>query len=238
MTNLAVCRRHLGDYAAAEKLLGETLALQKVKLAPGHAETLASMNNLAASYAAVGRHAEALKLLEETLALRKAKLGPDHRDTLFSMWRLAAGLSQLGRGADAVPILDDCLRRATGKEVDPDLIPAVVDLRLQHFENTKDAAGCRTTAELWEQLRLTDPASLYAAARYRAVTATVLGAAAKSPDAAGQADAEADRALAWLKQAVAAGYKDAGRMEQDKDLAALRSRPDFRDVVARLQAGR
>ncbi len=238
MTNLADCYAHLDRHGDAIKLLEETLALQKVKLAPGHAETLMSMNNLAASYSAVGRHAEALKLLEETLALRKASLGPDHRETLFSMWRLAGGLSQLGRGADAVPILDDCLRRAAGKEVDLDLIPAVMDLRLRHFENAKDAAGCRTTAELWEQLRLTDPASLYAAACYRAVTATVLRAAVKSSDAAGQADADADRAMAWLKQAVAAGFKDAARLTQDKDLAALRDRPDFRELLARLQAGR
>src|SRR5262249_31977470 len=111
------------------------------------------------------------------------------------------------------------------------------DLRLRHFETTKDATGCRQTAAMWENLKHTDANSLYNAACLRAVTAAVLRAADRSPAGAKQADAEADRALAWLKQAVAAGYKNAAHMKQDKDLDALRDRADFTELMTKLQNG-
>jgi hypothetical protein len=224
----------LGRHADALKLREETLALTKAKLGPDDPDTLWSMHLLADSYAALGRHADALKLREETLALRKAKLGPDHPDTLWSMWGVAESLVKLERGADAVPVIDDCVRRATGKVIHPALIPGIMDLRLRHFEKTKDAAGCRQTAALWEKLNLTDADSLYNAARMRAVTAAVVRAADPSPAGAKQAHSEAETAMAWLKQAVAAGWKNAAHMQEDKDLDALRDRDDFKKPLAEL----
>src|SRR5262249_13997748 len=99
------------------------------------------------------------------------------------------------------------VRRAKGKLVHSSLLPGVMEVRLRHFEKGKDAAGCRATAEMWEQLNQTDAMSLYTAAFIRAVTAAVLRAAHPSEQGAKEADAEAeaDRAMAWLKQAVAAG---------------------------------
>src|SRR5262249_58692819 len=91
------------------------------------------------------------------------------------------------------------------------------------------------TGGMGEDLRRTDADSLYNAARMRAVTAAVLVAADKSPAGGKQADAEADRAMAWLNQAVAAGYKNAAHLAEDKDLDALRNRADFADLVALLQ---
>ncbi|HET6328225.1 MAG TPA: hypothetical protein VFG04_26320 [Planctomycetaceae bacterium] len=38
------------------------------------------------------------------------------------------------------------------QEVDPKLVPGLIDLRLRLLETNKDAAGCRRTAELWEAL--------------------------------------------------------------------------------------
>ena len=183
--------------------------------------------------------ADALKLHEETLALRKAKLGPDHPHTLYSMGNLAHSLVILDRGAEAVPIIDECLQRAARKLVHPQLIPTVMDLRLRHFEKTKDAAGCRATAEMWEKLKRTDSGSLYDAACMRAVTAAVIKKALKTPgaDANRLAKEEADRAMAWLKQAVAAGFKDAAHLMQNKDLDVLRDLQDFKELVAKLAAG-
>jgi hypothetical protein len=40
---------------------------------------------------------------------------------------------------------------------------------------------------------------------------------------------------AFLEQAVAAGYKNAAHMKQDKDLDALRDRADFTKLVTMLQ---
>jgi serine/threonine protein kinase/tetratricopeptide (TPR) repeat protein len=236
MHNLANSYQALGRSADALKLHEETLAFQKAKLPPDHPETLSSMNSLAVSYEVLGRHADALKLREETLALRRAKLGSDHPDTCISMWAVAESLIQLERGAEALPVIDECWQRATGKQVPPKLFLRLTSLRLRLFEKRKEAAGCRQTAELWENLKRTDAGSLYNAACLRAVTAAVLRETDKSPASARQADAEADRAMAWLAQAVAAGYKNVAHMKQDKDLDALRDRPDFAKLVAALPA--
>ena len=77
-----------------------------------------------------------------------------------------------------------------------------------------------------------DADGLYTAARMRAVTAAVLRTADKSA----QAEAEADRAMAWLGQAVAARHTDRARLKQDRDLGALRERADFAKLVAVSQA--
>jgi hypothetical protein len=113
-----------------------------------------------------------------------------------------------------------------------------MEVRLRHFEKARDAAGCRATADTWEKLKRTDAVSLYTAARMRAVTAAVIRLAAKTPgaDAARLAKEEADRAMAWLKQAVAAGYHDAAQLVKDKDLDALRDRADFQKLLAELKA--
>jgi non-specific serine/threonine protein kinase/serine/threonine-protein kinase len=239
MNNLANSYHALGRHTDACDLHEATLALRKAKLGPGHPSTLMSMHNLAFSYHTLGRYADALKLREETLVLRKARLGPDHPDTLRSMWVLAESLVKLERGAEALPIIDECVRRAAGKVCcQRDLVPGVLTLRLRHFEKTRDALGCRLTAKMWENLKRTDADSLYNAACMRAVTAAVFRAAEKSCVDSKQADVEADRALAWLERAVAAGYKDAAHIKQDKDLDALRDRPDFTKLVTILEGSR
>jgi tetratricopeptide (TPR) repeat protein/tRNA A-37 threonylcarbamoyl transferase component Bud32 len=45
----------------------------------------------------------------------------------------------------------------------------------------------------------------------------------------------AERAMTLLRQAVAKGYKDAAQMKKDKDLAPLRSRPDFQILLTELE---
>jgi serine/threonine protein kinase/tetratricopeptide (TPR) repeat protein len=234
MSYLANCYTAVNRHDEAIKLHEESLALKKATLGPDDPNTLMGMHNLANSYSLAGRHAEALKLREETLALRRDKLGPNHPDTLMSEVVVAVTLDDLGRSAEAVPLIDDCLKRVAGKTIDPRIVPAAIEIGLRHFEKRNDAADCRTTAELWEQFRRTDAESLYSAACWRAVTAAVQ---AKTPgaDAARLAGEDADRAMAWLKQAVAAGYKDAAQVRDDRDLEALRGREDFKKLLAELE---
>ena len=47
--------------------------------------------------------------------------------------------------------------------------------------------------------------------------------------------AEADRARAWLKEAVSASYKDAAHLQKDNDLDSLRTREDFKQLVTELK---
>src|SRR5262249_29392783 len=164
------------------------------------------------------RHANTLKVYQQTLALRQAKFGRDHPDTLLSMWGVADSLVRLDRGAEAVPVIDACVQRAADKAAHPSLLPCVLDLRLRHFEKAREAGVGGKPAAMWENLQRTDAGSLYQAARMRAVTAAVLRAAEPCPASAQQADAEADRALAWLRQAVTAGYSNTAHLKQDRDL--------------------
>jgi len=232
MSDLARAYHAAGRHAAGLKLHEEILALQKATHGPDSATTLLNMNRVAESYEALGRHADAVKLRQETLALMKAKLGPDSAHTLRSMGDLAASLVRLNRGGEAVPIIDECARRSV---LEDSVIFTVMELRLRHFEKRKDAAGCRVSAQMWEKRKRTDAQGLYRSACYRAVTAAVLRACDKSEKSAKEAEIEADRAMAWLKQTVAADYKF---YVEAKDLDALRDRPDFKKLVAGLETGK
>jgi hypothetical protein len=55
-------------------------------------------------------------------------------------------------------------------------------------------------------------------------------------DPARIAKVDADRAMAWLKKAVAVGYSDAAHMKKDADLDLLRDREDFQKLLADLEA--
>jgi serine/threonine protein kinase/tetratricopeptide (TPR) repeat protein len=235
MQNVAKCLADLDRHKEAAQLLEETLKLQKEHLPADHPDFAQTTYSLALRYSSLKRYADSLKLHEEAWVLRKRMLGAEHHDTLYSMWGVAYNLLMLNRGAEAVPIIDECLRLARGKAKNP-VFSGLADKRLRYFEQATDAAGCRTTAELWETFEFRDPGSLYNAARFRAVTAAVFRATDKSAEGAKQADAEADRAMAWLQSAVATRYRDAGKLKEDKDLNILRDRADFKKLLADLEA--
>jgi hypothetical protein len=148
---------------------------------------------------------------------------------------VARCLIALDRGAEALPLIDDCLKRAPGK-VAPIALSEMMCLRLHHFERAKDAAGCRATAEMAEKLNPADGRCLYNIACMRAVTAAVLRGNGQPETAARAAAAELDRAMTWLKQAVATGYSDIENIKNDKDLDVLRDRKDFQRLLADLEA--
>ena len=50
----------------------------------------------------------------------------------------------------------------------------------------------------------------------------------------GEAAADADKAMAWLTKAVAAGYEDRTHIDEDTHLDALRGRADFQKLLASL----
>ena len=228
--NYAALNRH----AEALQMREEVLAAMKRVRPPDHRDTLAAMYGLSTSYAAVNRHAEALKLREEALAGQKRVLPPYHWDTLISMWGVAESLIKLGRGAEAIPLIDECVAKAAGRAVHPVLIPSAMNLRLHHFRMAGDPAGCRATAVMWENLNRTDADSLYRMARFRAVAAAVQ-AKAGGADAERLAKEDADRAMAWLTKAIAAGYREKANIEKNVDLDSLRNRADFKKLVAELK---
>jgi serine/threonine protein kinase/tetratricopeptide (TPR) repeat protein len=236
MHEVACCYDALGRHADAQKLQEQALAIKRAKLGPDHPETIAGTWHLALMLFDRGQQADALKLHEEALALSKAKLGLDNPRTLGCMNTLAMNYLTAGRDGDARKLLDESLMRTAGKVVDPGLIQQLMYVRLRYFQKTKDAAGCRATAEMAEKLNPADGTFLYDFACWRAVTAAVIRATDQSETAAKAAAAEADRAMAWLKRAVSAGYSDIENMKNDKDLHALRGREDFQRLLADLEA--
>jgi hypothetical protein len=133
-----------------------------------------------------------------------------------------------------VPITDEIVERALRLKIQPDLV-GLMNRRMEYFQKAGDEAGCRRTAEQWEKLKRTEPRALYSAACYRAVTAAVVRATNKTKEGAKLADAEENRAMTFLKQAVDAGYKKIANLKEDKDLDSLRNRPDFRKLLADLE---
>jgi tetratricopeptide (TPR) repeat protein len=235
MHNLGVSYCMLGRYADAMGVCEETLARMRAKRGPDHPDTLAAMFNLAIVYDALDRPSDALKIRQECYAATSRRLGPDHPQTLVNMGRLMDNLVRLNRSAEAVPLIDEFIERAAGKDIDPRLVPHAFELRLRHFEGIKDAAGCQKTAEMWEKLERRDAGSLYNAACMRAVAAAVIAAGDDSAELAAQADAEADLALKWLAQAVAAGFSDTGQLAADRDLDAIRDRDEFKKMLVELE---
>ncbi len=255
----------LGRRAEALKYHEETLALHKAHLGPDHPATLNSMCNLADNYLIDRQYSEALKHYQQALGALRAGMGPNHVTTLASLKGVAECLLELGRGAEAVAILDDWLAQAPGK-IPRDSVAmasALAMLRMRHFQRQKDAAGSRASIalseslklqevlaapegtdrasiEVWQRLRLQETLCLYNLGCMHAVTAAVIRASDNSADAASDATAEADRAMALLERAIAAGFVEAGYMDaeeirKDEDIEALREREDFKKLMADIQ---
>ncbi|HEY1379215.1 MAG TPA: serine/threonine-protein kinase, partial [Gemmataceae bacterium] len=235
MAKVALSYSFLNRHTEALDLFEKTLAAQKRVLPPDHPDTLESMHNLAFSYGELNRYADALELGKKTLEARKRILPPDHPHTLLSMANLARFYEVLNRPAEALPHIDELLAKADRPGVEPGLFPWAITLRLRCHQKLADAAGCRATAELLEKRNPTDAASLYDAACARAVTAALQ---AKTPgaDAARLAREDADKAMAWLTKAAAAGWNDVAHMKKDDDLTILRDRGDFKKLLIELEA--
>jgi len=230
----------VGRYADSLRVCEQALPLAKARLGANHPDTLKLMSEVANNYEALGRNAEAIRLREETLALARAKLGPGDPDTCEYMSNLAINYAAVGRHSDAVKLREEtlALRKATLGLDHPHTLNTMKDLAesLVAVHRGTEAVGViRQAAAIWEKLHRTDVASLYNAACFRAAVAATLRAADTSPAAAKEAGVEADRAMAWLKQAVGAGYKDIANLKKDTDLASLRSRDDFKKLVAELE---
>jgi eukaryotic-like serine/threonine-protein kinase len=232
-SNVAKALSDLKRHEEALALYKEVLSRLQVKNGPKHPHTLHAMFSIGNELGKLDRYGEALKWHQDALDLRKATLGPNHRDTLYSMWGAAVNLFRLKRGSEALPIADECLERAAADRAAD--FSGLADRRLEYFAEIGDADGCASTAELWEKMRRTDAASLYNAARYRAVAAAVLKQSKRAQDATNRAEQESGQAMAWLRQAVAAGFNDKDRLEKSKEFDSVRNRAEFRELIAKLE---
>jgi tetratricopeptide (TPR) repeat protein len=224
MNNLANIYDKIGRDAEALQIREELLKIHKEVSGPQHPQTLTSMLNLARSYRETGRLQDALKLHEETLAQRRAKLGDAHPEALVSLGYVAVSLFDVGRGPEAVAKLDECVAKKAGQSTHHWLVIWLMEYRLGYFEKLNDLAGCRQTLEIWEKVARRDASSLFLSARIHATLAALLR---DDPSAAAEAAAEADLAVALLKESLGSGFKDFEKLKEAPGLLQLRSRPDF-----------
>jgi eukaryotic-like serine/threonine-protein kinase len=240
MIDLANTSLVLGQPGEAVRLCEQVLAQRKAQLGPDHPETLTSMSRFATSYAAASRYCDAIALFEETLARQKAQLGGDHPDTLCSTLGLAATLSALGRHAEALRHNERILAIRKAK-LGPDHVDTLLSQMsvasglLQVGRGAEAVAMAREAAERWEKHKGTDAVSSYNAARCRALAAAAIRATNRSAqEGTKAADAEADQAVARLRQAVSAGWSNAAFVAADHNFDTLRDRDDFRELASRL----
>ncbi len=226
--HLAACYSRLGRLPEALRAWEEALASHQRVLGPDHPDTLVCASEVAINYSQLNRPQDSLKLAESAHAGLRRTYGPDHEATLRCTGCLAVGFVALNRTAEAVPLIDEYVTKATGWLAQPSRIRPLVELRMVHFSRVGDAGGCRTTAEMWERLHPATAEQLSAAGRMRAIAAGYYANDKRPAESA----ADADRAMAWLTKAVAAGYR--GRLSNDGALAALRGRADFRNLLASL----
>ena len=244
----------LGRHEDALKLRKETLAICNKRLEPDFRNEgttwsyLAdNFEKLAKKYTSDGRHAGALKLREEVLAISKSRAGPGEHRTIRSMWAVADSFAALGRIDDAQRLYEESLavqkirvypNALTSGRLDGDALlegQLEVTRRLVRLGRATAAVTiCRQAADAWEERRDSNKSDFYNAACVRAVLAETILSADKSPERARHAEAEADRAMALLEKAVAAGYENGGHMAGDRDLDALRGRDDFKDLLVRV----
>jgi len=178
---------------------------------------------------------DALPLARKKLARFESRVSGKREELVEPLCELAETLIKVGRSDEAAPMLEEVVRLGAGKKNYAYAVQSTVAAQLKVLSERRDLAGCRRLAESWEKAGSVDPAYLYNAACWRAVTAAV-ARTSSSPDATKQSNAEADLAVNWLKDAVARGYNNIKHMKKDADLAVLRNRDDFKKLIADLEA--
>jgi tetratricopeptide (TPR) repeat protein len=104
----------------------------------------------------------------------------------------------------------------------------------------RDQGAAVDTAVKLRDLAWNPPSDTYAAACTLALCIAIVekDEKASEEERAKQVQFYGDQAMAMLRDAVAKGYKDAAHMKKDTDLDPLRSREDFKKLVAELEAAK
>ena len=176
------------------------------------------------------------QLDEAVVALHKAiELNPELTKVRSGMSRLAVDCAAQARPADALRLMDMLLANVDRPGGNLLTESVTIAMCIQHFRRLGDVSSCRAAAAALEKKNPADAGSLYNTACCRAQTAAAQ-VQAGGPDAARLAKEEADRAMALLTKAVAAGFSDASLMHQDADLDLLREREDFPKLLADVES--
>jgi serine/threonine protein kinase len=207
--------------------------------------------NIGALHGKAGATAEALRAFEQARDLldKLVQANPDrvdYRHYLGATWHnFGEALAKLGRPEEALAAYRQAIvHQRVGFDKDPRLArhrqflsghyEKLAELQRQLGRPAEAAATSRERQLLWPK----DPAQHYSIACDLALCIPLVGQGKIDLTAAEQAERRqyADQAMALLQQARAAGFEDVERVRKDEDLDPLRSRPDFQQLLAELEA--
>jgi serine/threonine-protein kinase len=247
--NIGYLLETTGKPTEALNLYERALVIRQ-KLADANPGITRFQSDLALSYQVMGyqlllagKSAEALPAYKRGLAIRQklADANPNVTDFQYDLSHshqtMGWALQRAGKLAEAVEAFERSIP-IVQKLVDanPNVIrwqsELAFDLVYIGFLGAKAGrtaeavASYRRAAAIWTRLSSRTPHDLY----NLACTHSRLAGLAAEPGSgmmATEGRAEADRAMDWLRQAVAAGYRKLTFLRTDPDLDPLRSRPDF-----------
>jgi tetratricopeptide (TPR) repeat protein len=204
-------------------------------------------------YAQMGKSAEALKAYEKARALMPKATEADSSSFPFLQGELARNLEKTGlllsgsgKTEDALAAcqkalavrqrLSDAQPAVTWMQEDlADCLSALGAVQRRAGQPSEAVASFRRAIALVERLPTLSVRNHYNLCRYQALlagVATEAGSGLKADDGA----AAAERAMAALRQAVAAGYSNVAQLRTEGSLDALRPREDFRQLMKELEA--
>ena len=163
-----------------------------------------------------------------------AKLGPDHPETLVSMSNVANRLAALGRLPEALALREAALERRKAKlgPDHPETLKSMNDLAVSYVADGRhsEALTLREETLMRQKSKLGANRPHTSSTNYDIACTHALMIVKAQDDSK-----QADLAMNWLRQAVAAGYKNVAHMKKDTDLDPLREREDFKKLLAELE---
>ena len=104
LDKLAVLYYNQGQYAQAEPLYKQALAIREKARGPEHPDVAISLNNVAGLYRTQGQYAQAQPLYKLALAIQEKDLGPEHPAVATSLNNVALLYCNQGQYAQAEPL--------------------------------------------------------------------------------------------------------------------------------------
>jgi serine/threonine protein kinase/Flp pilus assembly protein TadD len=256
-TNLGVLLRTTGRLAEAETAYHDALVLKKQLAAdfptrPDFRQELAlSHNNLGVLLSATGRLAEAEAAYRDALAIRKQLADhfpnqPDMRNELASTLVNLAILAIQRRDfaatkaylAEAQPHHQAALKANPRHPTYRQFYRNNLGVLAQAEAGLLDRAAAVKVAERIRDLGWDAAGNAYDAACALALCIPIVQKHEKLDAEGRQAAVQfyGDEAMKLLRDAVSKGFQDAARIKKETDLAPLRGRDDFHELLAALEA--
>jgi serine/threonine-protein kinase len=230
-----------GDIGAAREAYGKAIAIaeKRARSDPTSAQVKQDVAELYSSSGALEKQAlrfEAALGWYERARVILRQLERDGKLQQPDLAKLAGDIAKSMAICKAAPRAIDDLNFALAQ---PRLAPELFAIRATALARQGRPAEAAMTADKLRDLDPKNPENLYQAAR--CYTLCLVAALHQKPERASIAEKElperyATAAMQSLRKAIQHGYKDVAQVKLNKDLDPLRSRDDFKEILAGLES--